>query len=116
MGMPTPHYDELKARLELQSIQIKEILENQTDLRQALLGQLGDQHPGLLEQQRLNISAIEKITKVIEKHEVELVELKEFRNEIKRIVGGIAISIPIAFELIKGIGVILWDLIVHRSK
>lgn len=57
--------------------------------------------PGLIEDHRSLKKDVNNIEKLIQLHDADLKEFKEFRWGIKKTVGGIAVLIPVLFEGIK---------------
>lgn len=102
-------YQELKSQIESQAIVIDEIRTTQIKIANALLGSFDKNSVGLIEEVRTLRREADTSNTMVQMHHEQISELQTFRNDIKKLVAGIALVVPIAFEIIKGMARMGWD-------
>lgn len=88
---------------------VREIREAQARIEEALLGSM--EKPGLLEEQRNMKRELDALTNASKIHATDIAQLKEFRRDMKKMVTGIALLIPFAFEIGKGLLTVVWEFV-----
>jgi hypothetical protein len=101
-SISSEQYEQLKRQLDNQDVKIGEI-------RDALLGSLTQRGGGLLEAHRQLRSDVDNVLTTQRTNITQITELMTFKSNIKKLVTGIAIAIPFAFELIKFVFELVWD-------
>lgn len=105
---------EIKLLVESQGRAIDEIRQSQIRVANALLGSLDNNSVGLIEAARILRKEVDINNAAILRHHEQIDGLVMFRSDIKKIVAGIALLVPIGFEVVKGLGAMLWEYV--RSK
>lgn len=98
----TERYNELK-------LAIDEIRNTQNKVAAALLGSLEQQNPGLIEESRNLRKEVEELKIKTVKVESEVTTLVEFKQDIRKIVIGIAMIVPFIYEILKGSLYFIWE-------
>lgn len=80
------------------------------EIRDALLGNLSTKEVGLLEQARAFRAEIDTLKLQADSNKRQITDLLEFKKDTKKLAAGIAVCIPIMFEVIKWIGGLLLKL------
>lgn len=81
-------------------------------IEEAITGSIEGGRAGILEEQRNQKKQIEELNKLIP----QVAELITFKNNIRKIVLGIAAIIPVAFEILKLGGTALWEMFKSHPK
>jgi len=100
---------EIKLLVESQGRAINEIRQSQIKVANALLGSLESNSIGLIEGQRILRKEMDVNNAATLKHDDQIGALITFKSDIKKIVAGIALLVPIGFEIVKGIGAAAWE-------
>ena len=87
---------------------LQEIKASQKEITNALLGSL-EGVTGLIPESRVLRKEMDLLNKISQIHEEKLQDLVTFKSTAKKILGGIAVIVPILFELCKAAILTLWD-------
>ena len=92
---------DLKGQIERCQTSINSVITSQALIAKALLGELGSEQVGLLEEGRALRKESDANKVIVESHTTQINELQEFRRGMMKMVAGIALIIPVAFEILK---------------
>lgn len=101
----------LEAQITAQSKAIEEIKTTQLRIANALLGSLDEHSVGLIEEVRNLKSQIIPLQTQIKELTDQVNLLETFKNDVKKVVAGIAIVIPLLVEVIKFGLTAVWELV-----
>jgi|WetSurMetagenome_2_1015567.scaffolds.fasta_scaffold294934_2 hypothetical protein len=107
--MDESKYAQLEAKIEAQAQAIEEIRATQIKIANALLGSFDKNSVGIIEDVRTLKKSFDSVEITSQLHSSQINELQVFRNDMKKLVAGIALVVPIAFEIVKGLATILWE-------
>lgn len=89
------------ARLTQLEKSIQEIKQSQAEIANALLGSLKSDSVGLIEETRSQRKELDSLSSISKVQITQIQDLLEFKRDVKKIIAGIALIVPIVFELLK---------------
>jgi hypothetical protein len=107
--MDDKKFDAIEQRLIQQDISRDELKIVVLEIRDALLGSLDGDVIGLIADHRNLRAQVANHDAQLAEHTQSLQELKGFRRDIRKMVAFVAFAIPFAFEMVKGIVVVIWE-------
>ena len=108
-NMDDPHYQELKTQIEALSRTSLETKDNLQRVVNALLGGFDSSSVGLIEQVRHMKLQQDTNSVLVQQHVEQISSLMTFQANMKKIVAGIAIAMPVLFDVLKGIWGLVWE-------
>ena len=87
---------------------LQEVRDSQLKIASALLGNLDSASVGLIEQARVTRHDLNNVVDKVELHHIKIEDLITFKRDIKKLVTGIAITVPVVFEVVKLISEVVW--------
>lgn len=107
---------ELKLLVEAQGRAIDEIRASQIRVANALLGSLDRESIGLIEGHRVLRKEMDINNNTIQSHDKQINELNAFKGDMKKVVAGIALLVPVLFEIVKNVGGMVWTYLATVHK
>lgn len=107
--MDETKYAEIKGEIVAQGKEISEIKDTQIKIANALLGSFDKSSVGLIEEVRSLAKLSHDNAMAIKTLEQEALNQQNFRRDAKKLIMGLALVVPFAFDIIKGMATLFWE-------